>query len=216
MTVKEKIERERENRDKILIYSDGGEFARCYNQSAFAFYQHIQQFKVLASLNKALNEVCVYIGFNIKYIDNYLKNYTTDVIDEKAKLFTVQLDKPIPMDEYENWKIQKIAEAEHERQQKAEEDAKRTAEKEKIVKAAQTNVGKTTKTTPEGEAEADSDAVINEILSVNLLKFSPIDALVFLGDIQAKLRKNYDTASVLPVAEAESTTKKEEKLPFEE
>lgn len=77
------------------------------------------------------------------------------------------------------------------------------------TKEGKKDAADTTQRVPEAVAPAASEEVIQEILSVNLLKFSPIEALVFLGDIQAKLRKG-------TVSTDTAQENKREKLPFEE
>lgn len=208
MTVKEKVERERDNTDKILLYTDGGKFTRAYERSAFAFTKKVHKFEVLSALNKELNEVVVYIGFPTETLGSRVKNYTTEVISGKESMFTVELDEPIDLQEFENWKIQMIEESEKRKKLKAEEAAKKKDEKERNkTKDGKDAAADTTQRVPEAVTPATSGEVIQEILSVNLLKFSPIDALVFLGDIQAKLRNG------LPDNAQET---KREKLPFEE
>lgn len=210
MTVKEKVLREKENTDKILLYTDGGKFTRAYERSAFAFSKKVHQFEVLSALNKELNEVIVYIGFPTETLSSRVKNYTTEVISDKESMFSVELEKPIDLDKFENWKIQMIEESEKRKKQKTEEAAPKKDEKERNkTKEGKKDAADTTQRVPEAVAPAASEEVIQEILSVNLLKFSPIEALVFLGDIQAKLRKG-------TVSTDTAQENKREKLPFEE
>lgn len=131
MTVKEKVLREKENTDKILLYTDGGKFTRAYERSAFAFSKKVHQFEVLSALNKELNEVIVYIGFPTETLSSRVKNYTTEVISDKESMFSVELEKPIDLDKFENWKIQMIEESEKRKKQKTEEAAPKKDEKER-------------------------------------------------------------------------------------
>ena len=210
MTVKEKVLREKENTDKILLYTDGGKFTRAYERSAFAFSKKVHQFEVLSARNKELNEVIVYIGFPTETLSSRVKNYTTEVISDKESMFSVELEKPIDLDKFENRKIQMIEESEKRKKQKTEEAAPKKDEKERNkTKEGKKDAADTTQRVPEAVAPAASEEVIQEILSVNLLKFSPIEALVFLGDIQAKLRKG-------TVSTDTAQENKREKLPFEE
>ena len=180
MKVEEKIVKERENTDKIMLYSDGSKFVRAYNNSAFAFSKQVHQYKVLAALNKSLNEVFVYVGFPLDKLDDNLKNYTTEVISEKEKLFIVQLDKPIPTEEYENWKIQMIQEADD--RKKIEAEAKK--DKDKKDDKSDDNAQRAQEET----LPATANDVVREILAVNMLTLTPLQALTMMGEFQARLR----------------------------
>lgn len=180
MKVKERLQREKDNLDKIIVYSDGGKFARIYEHSAFAFYTRVEEFKVLVSLNKDLNEKFFHIGFPRETLEKRLKKYTSEVIDEKLTIYTVQLDKPINLEEYENWKIQMEEEDVKHRQKIAEE-------KEKLK--SQNKGADTALESAGGSPSVTSQEAVDEILALNILETTPLKALAFLADIQTRLRK---------------------------
>ena len=199
MKVKERLQREKDNLDKIIVYSDGGKFARMYEHSAFAFYTRVEEFKVLVSLNKDLNEKFFHIGFPKETLEKRLKKYTSEVVDEKLTIYTVQLDKPINLEEYENWKIQMEEEDVKHRQKIAEE-------KEKLKN--QNKGADTAQRAQKATAPTTCQDAIDEILAQNVLEMTPLKALSFLAEIQTKLRN-----PAKPAAKIKETNDNKNDLP---
>lgn len=180
MTVKERLEREENNLDKIILYADGGKFIRAYNHSAFAFVTRIKEYIVLASLNQALNKRFVHIGFPSTSLEGLLKNYSTEILDGKEKAYTVKLEKPIDPNQYEAWEERMITEAEKRKEEKKKEGGSDKTEKaDETARRAQEDAG------------LGGQGIIDDILSRNILAMTPLDAMSFLADIQTQLRTEY-------------------------
>lgn len=194
MKVAERLEREEDNLNNIILYSDGGEFVRAYNHSAYAFTTRIKDYVVLASLNQARNEVYVHIGFPLNIMDGMLKNYSTEILGDKIKAYTVTLDEPIDLNRYEAWKERKIVESEKHKIEKKKKEIKNNSTTDKADDTAQR---------AQETACPDVQDVIDDMLAKNVLTMTPLEALSFLADIQTQLR-------VMPKKE------KRGNLPFEQ
>lgn len=73
-TIKERIEKERSNTDKIYLYKEGI-FYRAYERSAYLWINHICNYEIKCRNIKAVGKVIVYLGFPMSVLENKVKDY---------------------------------------------------------------------------------------------------------------------------------------------
>ena len=78
MTFKERLDKERDNHAKIILFNDGGLFFNLVERSAYAFHTRIKPFKVHVKTLKGLDEPFVSIGVPVEKIDEYLQGLTIE------------------------------------------------------------------------------------------------------------------------------------------
>jgi hypothetical protein len=83
MTIRERIERERNNTEYMYLYSDGGLFGYLYDRSAYVFYTRFKSFKVHVRKLKDMDTLYLYLGFPIAEKDKYIP--CSDFVREELK-----------------------------------------------------------------------------------------------------------------------------------
>lgn len=174
-TYKERIEKEKDNFDNMYLYSDGGLFFHLYDHSAFAFCSRISQLKVHVKKLKAFSEPYLYIGFPVNKKDNYLSSL--NVIEDCASMVTIKLDSLIDIDEYQTWKNNILL-----------DDLKSKNGKENNVKKMTVIESDVAAEHYIKNIDTQKEKLIDSVLKLNIASMTPMEAMVFLNDLQKKLR----------------------------
>lgn len=82
-TIKERIEKEQSNTDKIYLHKEGI-FYRAYERSAYLWLNHICNYEIKKRYVKTINEVIVYLGFPMSVLENKIGNHTYRVEPDYA------------------------------------------------------------------------------------------------------------------------------------
>ena len=82
MTFKERIDNEKDNLTKIVLYNDRGLFFNLVERSAYAFVTRIKPFKVHVKTLKGLDMPYVYIGVPVEKQNKYLEGLTVTKDDQ--------------------------------------------------------------------------------------------------------------------------------------
>lgn len=70
-TIKERVEREQSNIDKIYLYKEGI-FYRAYERSAYLWINHICKYEIKKRYVKTVGKVIVYLGFPMSVLESKL------------------------------------------------------------------------------------------------------------------------------------------------
>lgn len=177
MTYKERIDREKDNLNTIILHSDGGLFYNLYERSAYAFNTRIKPFKVHVKTLKALSSPYISIGVPTSKVDEYLKDF--ELSKDNPEYLVATLKEPIDENAFQAWKKHFIEQKEIER---------------------------TNETIPVNELHSDSQKESSnkqdentsfvrncfmEVKTLNLASMTPMEAMLFLNELQIKL-KNID------------------------
>jgi len=211
MTIIEKLKAEQGNFTTITLYEGKGIFVSAFERSAFALTLDVKTFDPNVFHNSQLKMKYISIGIPKKNIKQYLAKYkySTDEPEPDLKVYVVRLEKPLfTEDEFQKWKDSVIV-------NKFDENARKKGKKENPYIIDCKNVGKSdgnstvvdstpvaatlTSETPtstpayippvqEKPVTDCLDAVIDEILSIQIQDFSPMMALNYLSELQNKLR----------------------------
>lgn len=175
MTFKERIDNEKDNLTKIVLYNDRGLFFNLVERSAYAFCTRIKPFKVHVKHLKGLDIPFVSIGVPVEYKDEYLQGLTVTT-DDRGNV-TALLKEPIDENAFQAWKKHII-------EQKGRKDAVRI--KQDIF--------------PEDSVHEDVPGVIpdgddsvirqclQEIKKLNIASMTPMEAMNCLNTLQQKLK----------------------------
>ncbi len=211
MTIIEKLKAEQGNFTTITLYEGKGIFVSAFERSAFALTLDVKTFDPNVFHNGQLKMKYISIGIPKKNIKQYLAKYkySTDEPEPDLKVYVVSLEKPLfTENEFQKWKDSVIV-------NKFDENARKKGKKENPYIIDCKNVGKSdgnatvvdstpvaatlTSETPtstpvyippvqEKPVTDCLDAVIDEILSIQIQDFSPMMALNYLSELQNKLR----------------------------
>ena len=177
MTFKERINNEKDNLTKIVLYNDKRLFFNLVERSAYSFCTRIKSFKVHVKTLKGLDMPYVSIGVPVEKVDEYL-NGLTITKDDQGNV-TALLAEPIDENAFQAWKKHVIEQKEIER---------------------------TNETIPVNELHSDSQKESSnkqdentsfirncfmEVKTLNLASMTPMEAMLFLNELQIKL-KNID------------------------
>lgn len=211
MTIIEKLKAEQGNFTTITLYEGKGIFVSAFERSAFALTLDVKTFEPNVFHNGQLKMKYISIGIPKKNIKQYLAKYkySTDEPEPDLKVYVVRLEKPLfTEDEFQKWKDSVIV-------NKFDENARKKGKKENpyiidcknvdksdgnatvvdSTPVAATLTSETPTSTPvyippvqEKPVTDCLDAVIDEILSIQIQDFSPMMALNYLSELQNKLR----------------------------
>lgn len=177
MTYKERIDREKDNLNTIILHSDGGLFYNLYERSAYAFNTRIKPFKVHVKTLKALPSPYISIGVPTSKVDEYLKEL--ELSKDNPEYLVATLKEPIDENAFQAWK-------------------KHFIEQKEIEKASETipvlNVHSDSQTETPTKKDENISFVRNcfmEVKTLNLASMTPMEAMLFLNELQIKL-KNID------------------------
>lgn len=168
MTFKEKLEIEKDNHSKIILFNDKGLFYNLIERSAYSFYTRLKPFKVHVKTIKGIEIPIVYLGVPVGKREEYLKGLTTTT-DEQGNI-TALLNEPIDENDYQVWKkniIDKYL------AQKTSEVQQLNSEKSN-VDTIQENIL--------------IHQCIQEIKSLNIASMTPMDAMLYLNSLQQKVK----------------------------
>ncbi|MBQ7941986.1 MAG: hypothetical protein IJ328_06235 [Muribaculaceae bacterium] len=100
-TIKERIEREQSNIDKIYLYKEGI-FYKAYERSAYLWITNICNYEIKKRYVKTVDRMIVYIGFPISALENRLLNR---VYREESEYTIVEPDTAsvIDAEAYNEW-----------------------------------------------------------------------------------------------------------------
>lgn len=173
MTFKERINNEKDNLTKIVLYNDRGLFFSALERSAYAFHTRIKPFKVHVKTLKGLNIPYVYLGVPVEKQDKYLEGLTVTKDDQGN--VTAQLNEPIDENAFQAWKQHIIEET-------------------RTVKANDKEVVLTATTVQEPIGESMTDDIVfirqyfQEVKSLNIASMTPMEAMIYLNNLQQKLK----------------------------
>ena len=172
MTFKERIDNEKDNLTKIVLYNDRGLFFNLVERSAYAFCTRIKPFKVHVKTLKGLKDPFVSIGVPVEKVDDYLQGMQTEK-DEQGNIMAT-LQEPVDENAFQAWKKHIIEEY----------NAKGTVQKLSDVPDAPIASGDITDT--------NDNSVIRrcfqEVKSLNIASMTPMEAMIYLNGLQQKLK----------------------------
>ncbi len=87
-TIKERVEREQSNIDKIYLYREGI-FYRAYERSAYLWINHICKYEIKKRYVKTVGKVIVYLGFPMSVLESKLVNHS---YKEESEYVVIELD----------------------------------------------------------------------------------------------------------------------------
>lgn len=174
MTFKERINNEKDNLSKIVLYNDRGLFFNLVERSAYAFCTRIKPFKVHVKTLKGLKDPFVSIGVPVEKKDEYLQGLV--VTTDDSGNVTALLKEPIDENAFQAWKKHII-------EQKGIEN---TAKKQDSLSAESVHA-------EAHEIQNDCmDPVIRqclqEIKTLNIASMTPMEAMVYLNSVQQRLK----------------------------
>lgn len=175
MTFKERINNEKENLTKIVLYNDKGLFFNLVERSAYSFCTRIKSFKVHVKTLKGLDMPYVSIGVPVEKVDEYL-NGLTITKDDQGNV-TALLAEPIDENAFQAWKKHVI-------EQKENENAAKTAQK--TVQSDELH--KEESDTPQCGDDIVIRQCLHDIKTLNIASMTPMEAMLYLNTLQQKLK----------------------------
>lgn len=173
MTFKERIDNEKDNLTKIVLYNDRGLFFNLVERSAYAFHTRVKPFKVHVKTLKGLDMPYVYIGVPVEKQDKYLQGLTVTKDDQGN--ITAQLNEPIDENAFQAWKQHMISESQTAKTNEPKSDFSATMVQE-----------------PLGGTNTDDYTVIrqyfHEVKALNIASMTPMEAMLYLNNLQQKLK----------------------------
>ncbi len=177
MTFKERINNEKDNLTKIVLYNDKGLFFNLVERSAYSFCTRIKSFKVHVKTLKGLDMPYVSIGVPVEKVDEYL-NGLTITKDDQGNV-TALLAEPIDENAFQAWKKHVIEQKETEKANEAIP-----------VLGVYSNSQKETLNKQNDNTSFVRNCFM-EVKTLNLASMTPMEAMLFLNELQMKL-KNID------------------------
>ncbi len=177
MTYKERIDREKDNLNTIILHSDGGLFYNLYERSAYAFNTRIKPFKVHVKTLKALSSPYISVGVPTSKVNDYLNGL--ELSKDNPEYLVAILKEPIDENAFQAWKKHFIEQKEKEK----------TSETTPVIDLHSDSQ----KETPCKQDE-NTSLVRNcfmEVKTLNLASMTPMETMMFLNELQMKL-KNID------------------------
>ncbi len=175
MTFKERIDNEKDNLTKIVLYNDRGLFFNLVERSAYAFCTRIKSFKVHVKTLKGLDDPFVSIGVPVDKKDEYLQGLI--VTTDDSGNVTALLKDTIDENAFQAWKKHII-------EQKGKENA---AKMQQDVLSADS--------VHEDAPEIRNDGInpvirqcLQEIKTLNIASMTPMEAMIYLNSVQQRLK----------------------------
>lgn len=194
MTIRERIERERNNTEYMYLYSDGGLFGYLYDRSAYVFYTRFKSFKVHVRKLKDMDAPYLYLGFPIAEKDKYIP--CSDFVREELKkgyAFKLKLDFPIGITNYERWKNDIISKnmsacnsSKMENLPTKDTNNKQRKSKNGLCRELVNKLENRGKVFIEN---GNIEKLISEILSLNIANMTPMETMRYLNDLQKELKR---------------------------
>lgn len=171
MTIKERLDKEKDNLTKIILFYDGGLFYNCVEKSAYAFHTKIKPFKIHVKTLKGLEEPYISLGVPVDKIDSYLQGYKFEK-DENNNIIA-HLKNSIDIDVFLSWKQNILAQYSQDKQNKDTSNKKDVLSKENT----QTN---------------DDKIIIfqclHEIRALNIASMTPMEAMNVLNELHQRVK----------------------------
>lgn len=174
MTFAERIQLENDNLTKIILHNDRGLFFCLVERSAYAFCTRIRPFKVHVKSLKGLSEPYVSIGVPTSKIDEYLKDLSVN--KDNPEYITALLKEPIDKLAFQSWKKHVIEQSQTQNN---------------LITLSKTEHSQIVpKETDEGQKHRDSyvDDIIKEVRALNLASMTPMEAMLYLNNLQIRLK----------------------------
>ena len=175
MTFKDRIDNEKDNLTKIVLYNDRGLFFNLVERSAYAFCTRIKPFKVHVKTLKDLKDPFVSIGVPVEKKEEYLKDLAVTT-DDNGNI-TALLKEPIDEKAFQAWKKHVIEQKEKENVAKAQQD---------ISPANSEDHDK-----PEIRNDGINPVIrqcMQELKALNIASMTPMEAMIYLNSVQQKLK----------------------------
>jgi len=175
LTFKERIDNEKDNLTKIVLYNDGGLFFNLVERSAYAFCTRIKPFKVHVKTLKDLDEPFVSIGVPVEKKDKYLQGLT--VTTDGSGNVTALLEEPIDENAFQAWKKHIIEQKEMQNAAKVQQD---------IMSADSVH-----EDAPEIQNSGIDPVIrqcLQEIKTLNIASMTPMEAMNCLNNVQQRLK----------------------------
>ncbi len=174
MTYKERINLEKDNLTTIILHSDGGLFYNLYERSAYAFNTRIKPFKVHVKTLKALSSPYISVGVPTSKVNDYLNGL--ELSKDNPEYLVAKLKEPIDENAFQAWKRHFIEQKEIEKKNETIPvlDIHRNSQKETPCKQ-----------------DENTSLVRNcfmEVKTLNLASMTPMEAMLFLNELQMKLK----------------------------
>jgi len=179
MTFKERVDNERDNLTKIVLYNDRGLFFNLVERSAYAFCTRIKPFEVHVKTVKDLDSPFVSIGVPVKFKDEYLNGLTTTTDD--VGNITALLNEPIDENAFLAWKKHIIEQKEMKAAAKAAQNTIPADSVHIDVPEAPQN----------GNLNGDITVIrecLKDIKMLNLASMTPMEAMLYLNILQNKVK----------------------------
>lgn len=172
MTFKERLDIEKNNLTKIILFNDKGLFFNLVERSAYAFHTRIKPFKVHVKTLKGLDKPFVYIGVPVDKTDKYLQDMSVEK-DEMGNL-VAQLKDPIDEQAFHLWKEHVI-----------NENKTTIGVKGSLVPTVvcEENIDK-----HQTENESIVRKCLQEVKQLNIASMTPMEAMLYLNTLQQKLK----------------------------
>lgn len=175
MTFKERIDREKGNLTKIILYNDRGLFFNLVERSAYAFCTRIKSFKVHVKTLKGLDEPFVSIGVPVEKKDEYLQGLT--VTTDDSGNITALLGEPIDENAFQAWKKHIIEQKEMQNAAKMQQDVfPADSVHEDAPEIRNSGIDLTIR------------QCIQEIKALNIASMTPMEAMICLNSVQQRLK----------------------------
>ena len=174
MTFKERLDREKDNHTKIILFNDRGLFFNLVERSAYAFHTRIKPFKVHVKTLKGLDKPFVYIGVPVDKTDEYLEGLTSEK-DEQGNIIA-QLKEPIDEHAFLAWKEHIINQ---------NKQGKASTEQEPIMFPSVTCENR-----PDEHSE-ECDIIrqcFQKVKQLNIASMTPMEAMLYLNNLQQELK----------------------------
>jgi hypothetical protein len=174
MTFKERLDREKDNLTKIILFNDRGLFFNLVERSAYVFHTRIKPFKVHVKTLKGVDMPFVYIGVPVDKIDEYLQGMTIEK-DEQGNVIA-HLNDPIDERAFLAWK-------EHIINQRNKNNFATEAEISSFPLVAREElVDKQT------ENDITIRQCLQEVKQLNIASMTPMEAMLYLNSLQKRLK----------------------------
>ena len=160
MTIRERLEKEKDNLTKIILFYDRGLFYNCVEKSAYAFHTQIKPFKVHVKTLKGIEEPYISLGVPADKIDSYLQGYEFEK-DENDNIIA-RLRKPIDKNVFLLWKQNMITK--------------------------HGDVKKNKEISNQKEDEIIISQCLHEIRTLNIASMTPMEAMNVLNNLHQRIK----------------------------
>ena len=160
MTIRERLEKEKDNLTKIILFYDRGLFYNCVEKSAYAFHTQIKPFKIHVKTLKGFEEPYISLGVPADKIDSYLQGYEFEK-DENDNIIA-RLRKPIDTNVFLLWKQNIITKHD--------------------------DVKKNKQISNQKEDEIIISQCLHEIKTLNIASMTPMEAMNVLNNLHQRIK----------------------------